>query len=337
MLESPATIAYCLQEHHRNVPDLSPFAVKGVIAMSRILTVNGEIDSSRAGFTLPHEHVMTDFAGADRATRDRYDRDSVIEVMLPHLNDAKRSGVETFIECTPMGLGRDVILLRELAERTGLNIVTNTGQYKGIHVPSASMGMSAEEIAREWIGEFANGIEGTGIRPGFIKTAVDTGDLTEMETRLLTAAALCSTETGMAIATHCGPVGKGRKVLDLLRKYSVPPEKWILVHAQAEEDADALAAFAATGVWIELDGLGWGMDDRHEAYALRLIRDGFADRILLSHDAGWYHVGEPGGGTQKPFTVLSDTFLPRLRAIGVSDTDIERITVENPAHAFAIV
>jgi len=314
-----------------------PVAVKGVITMSRIITVTGEVDSDRAGFTLPHEHVMTDFVGADHATPDRYDRVSVIEVMLPHLNEAKRRGVVTFFECTPMGLGRDVLLLRELAKRSGLNIVTNTGQYKGIHVPSSSLRMSAEEIAREWIGEFANGIEGTGIRPGFIKTAVDTGELTEMETKLLTAAALCSMETGMTIATHCGPVGKGRKVLDLLGRYSVPPEKWILVHAQAEEDADALAAFAATGAWIELDGIGWGMDERHEAYVQRLIRDGYADRILLSHDAGWFHVGEQGGGTQKPFTVLSDTFLPRLRTLGVSDTDIDRITVVNPARAFAIV
>jgi phosphotriesterase-related protein len=301
-----------------------------------LITVRGEILASDAGFVLPHEHVMVDFGGADQAGPHRYDRTTVVNTMLPSLWEAKARGVSTLMECTPMGLGRDVIILRELSERTGLNIVTNTGQYKGIFVPSSSLTKTPKDLAQEWTSEFLEGIEGTGIRPGFIKTAVEKGPLDDLETKLLTAAALCSRETGMVIATHCGSATKGRAILDLLARHGVSPDQWILVHAQNEDNGADLIELARQGCWIELDGLGWGADDRHEAHTLALVSSGHTNRVLLSHDAGWYHVGEPGGGAVKPFTPLTDTFIPQLRRRGLDEATIKQLTWANPAQAFAL-
>ena len=92
-----------------------------------IHTVPGPIPSSSWGFTLPHEHVMVDFAGAQKTGRDRWNPDEVVARMQPYLHAAKQRGVRGFIDCTPAYVGRDPRILKKLAQNTGLHILTNTG------------------------------------------------------------------------------------------------------------------------------------------------------------------------------------------------------------------
>jgi phosphotriesterase-related protein len=67
---------------------------------------------------------------------------------------------------------------------------------------------------------------------------------------------------------------------------------------------------------------------------VRTMRDaGLLGRTLISQDAGWYHVGEPNGGAYRGYTLLFREFLPRLRAAGFTEQDIEQLLVENPARA----
>src|SRR5687768_13892137 len=94
-----------------------------------IMTVNGEIPASRMGLTLPHEHVIVDFVGADKVSPDRYNRQEVFNTVLPYLKQARKLGCRTFIDCTPAYLARDPQLLRQLSEASGLHIITNTGYY----------------------------------------------------------------------------------------------------------------------------------------------------------------------------------------------------------------
>ena len=89
-------------------------------------------------------------------------------------------------------------------------------------------------------------------------------------------------------------------------------------------------------MWIEYDGLGGKMSDAdYIARILRLLEAGCGRRILLSHDRGWYAPGEPGGGAPRPFTYLVETFLPKLRAAGVDEATVARLTQVNPFRAFA--
>ena len=92
-----------------------------------VVTVNGPISPLDMGLTLPHEHVMVDFIGADKVGRHRYRPDDVVSAMLPLIRDAQEQGVQTFVDCTPMYLGRDVEVLHTISELTGLQILTNTG------------------------------------------------------------------------------------------------------------------------------------------------------------------------------------------------------------------
>ena len=62
---------------------------------------------------------------------------------------------------------------------------------------------------------------------------------------------------------------------------------------------------------------------------------GLGDRLLLSQDRGWFDPAVPGGGTPRPFTYLSERFLPRLRAEGVDDSTVRLLTEKNPFLAFA--
>ncbi|HEX9710356.1 MAG TPA: phosphotriesterase, partial [Candidatus Thermoplasmatota archaeon] len=94
-----------------------------------VMTVRGPVPTVELGTTLAHEHVLVDFVGADRVSRDRYDAEEVFRTVLPHLRAARDAGARTLVECTPAWLGRDPLLLRRLSEASGLHIVTNTGYY----------------------------------------------------------------------------------------------------------------------------------------------------------------------------------------------------------------
>jgi predicted metal-dependent phosphotriesterase family hydrolase len=301
-----------------------------------IMTVLGPIEPDRLGFTLPHEHVMVDFGGAATAGPHRYDRDEVVRTMEPHLRAAMDAGVRSFVDCSPMFLARDPVVLRELARRTGMHIVTNTGQYKEPYLPAATFALSAEELADQWIAEWQDGIGGTDVRPGFIKTAVEPGPLAPIQQKVIAAAALTSRATGMTIGTHTCRGVPALQVLRLLERYGVAPRKWIFIHAHQESDIGLLELVARSGCWIELDGIGPATDVATLSALLRLLDAGFESQLLLSHDAGWYTVGELGGGEVTPYTDLPQRFIPLLREFGVSDASIHAMTVANPARAFRI-
>lgn len=309
---------------------------------NEIITVRGSIKPDAMGLTLPHEHILVDFIGADKAGKARsagkarYNEKDVVEIMLPYLKEVREQGVKTFIDCTPMYLGRDVRLLQKLSTLTGLNILTNTGQYREPYLPEKTFTLSAEQLAESWIDEFEKGIEGTNVRPGFIKTAVNPGHLEPVQRKITEAAALTSKNTNLTIATHTGVGIAATEILEILVKIGVSPKKWIFVHAQNEEDLDLVAKIAARGAWIELDGIGPDKEQLHLDKLQKLLEMGYEDRILLSQDAGWYRPGEEPGGAKKSFAFLIDSFLPKLRERSVTEATIEKLMVANPAEAFAV-
>ncbi len=314
-------------------------AAAGAQDVGRILTVRGPVEPDALGITLVHEHVLVDFVGADRVSASRYDADEVFDTTLPHLVDLRERGCRTLVEATPAYLGRDPALLRRLSEGSGLRIVTNTGYYGAAddkHVPAHAYGETAFELARRWTRAFREGIDGTGIRPGFLKVGVDSGELSEIDRKLVEAGALCHLETGLTIAVHTGDGEAALEILETLRRHGVAPSAYVWVHAQNEKDREVHDRAARAGAWVEFDGVGWGPLGAHVEAVIDMAGRGHLKRLLVSQDAGWYHVGEPEGGTYRPHTVLCDEFVPALRAGGLSEDDVNTLLVENPAHAFAV-
>jgi phosphotriesterase-related protein len=317
----------------------TPPHLAGAAPSRTIHTVRGPIDAGEMGATLVHEHVLVDFAGADKVSRSRYDAGEAFRLILPHLQDLQKRGCRTLLECTPAYLGRDPLLLRRLSEASGLHIVTNTGYYGAASdsaVPRHAYAESARQLAARWTAECRTGIEGTGIRPGFVKIGVDAGPLSDIDRKLVEAGALCHLDTGLTLAIHTGNGAAALEILATLKAQGVSPEAYVWVHSQNERDPATRSWTAHQGTWVELDGVGPGSLDGHVEAVVDLFRRDQLDRVLVSHDAGWYHVGEPGGGTYRPHTFLFDSFLPALRARGLGEADIQRLLVDNPARAFAI-
>ncbi|HXE79653.1 MAG TPA: hypothetical protein VNK41_02805 [Vicinamibacterales bacterium] len=314
---------------------------------ARLVTVTGVLGAADAGLVLPHEHILVslDVPGPyDPAARDlpaeyRYDADAVLRAALPHVKAAMAAGVRTMAEATPAFLGRDPRVLKRLSEATGLAILTNTGYYgarEDRHLPAHALTESADALAARWTREVRDGIDGTGIRPGFIKIGVDPGPLSEMDVRLVQAAARTHRATGLAIACHTGPAIAARGVLAVLQDEGVDPRAWIWVHAQGESDMSAHVEIAQRGAWVEFDGVGPETIDQHVALIANMRRHGVINRVLVSHDAGWYSIGQPGGGEFRGFTDLTNRLLPALRKSGLSEAEIRQITRTNPAAALAI-
>lgn len=304
-----------------------------------VMTVRGPVAAAQLGFVLPHEHVLVDFVGAAEVSPTRYDAGAAFAKIKPFLDEAHRLGCRTLVECTPAFLGRDPRLLVRLSEATGLHLVTNTGYYaarQNKFLPAHALAESADELAARWQREWTDGIDGTGVRPGFIKLGVDAGPLTPAGRKLAQAAARTHRATGLAIAAHTGDHVAALAQLAVHREEGVDSSGWIWVHAQNAKDPAALATAARAGAWLSFDGIAPPSLTRHVAAVVDLKRQGFLDQLLVSHDAGWYRPGEPDGGTFRGFEALFRAFLPALRREGFTEAEITRLTVENPARAFTI-
>lgn len=304
-----------------------------------IMTVNGPIPVREMGITLVHEHILVDFTGADSINAQRWDKSKVIERSLPFLKQIKDLGCRTFIECTPAYLGRDPLLLKNLSSSSGLNILTNTGYYgagNNKYIPGFAYDETADQIASRWMIEWENGIEGTGIKPGFIKIGVAGDSLSDLHKKLVIAAARTHLKTGLTIASHTGPAVLAFEELEILQREGVAPEAFIWIHAQAEKDPGNLIKAAKMGSWIGLDGLN---EDNVEDYVRKvknMKENNLLNKVLLSHDAGWYHPGEQNGGEYRGYTTLFEKLIPLLRKEKFSEKEIDQLLVSNPAESFTI-
>jgi phosphotriesterase-related protein len=304
-----------------------------------IMTVNGPVSAAEMGMTLTHEHILVDFIGADSINENRWDDTKVAEAVTPFLEQVKNLGCKTFIECTPAFLGRDPVLLKSLSASSGLNIITNTGFYgagNDKYMPAFAYNETSDQIAARWIEEWENGIDTTGVRPGFIKIGVGSERLSDLHKKIVVAAARTHLKTGLTIASHTGPSVPALEQIGILKEEGVSPEAFIWVHAQVEKNITSHLSAAKMGSWISLDGLD---DNNIEDYVgmIKNMKDnGLLGKVLLSHDAGWYHPGEANGGKIRGYSTLFEKLLPRLMDEGFTKRDIQKLLVKNPAEAFTV-
>lgn len=304
-----------------------------------IMTVDGPISPEEMGMTLSHEHILVDFIGADSISHDRWNKAEVVEKATPYLVEAAKTGVVTLMECTPSYLGRDPELMRSVSSKTGIHILTNTGYYGAAgnkYIPNHAYHESADELASRWIAEWEKGIDKTSVRPGFIKIGVMPGDLSELHRKLARAAAKTHLETGLVIASHTGLAEPAFGQLGVLMEEGVSPEAFIWVHAQSEKDSSAHIMAARTGAWVSFDGVSKDNTAEYVRF-LRTMKDNdLLDKVLLSHDAGWYQPGVPNGGEYRGYTDIFQALIPALKSEGFSQEDIDLMLVKNPAEAFTI-
>jgi predicted metal-dependent phosphotriesterase family hydrolase len=304
-----------------------------------VMTVTGPVNPTQLKLTLSHEHIVVDFIGAERVSKDRYEQDEVFNTALPFLEDVKKRGCNTFVDCTPAYIGRDVELLKKLSAETGLYILTTTGYYGAAQekfIPRHAYSKSAEQLAARWIDEWRRGIEGTGIKPGLIKTGVDKAPLSEVQTKLIDAAALTHLACGLPIAVHTGNGAAAETQLEILALRKVSPSARIWVHAQNEKDQSYHIRAAQRGSWVSFDGVRKESIRENVNFLQTMKKEGLLNAVLCSQDSGWYNVGDPGGGKFNDYNAIFTDFIPALRASGFTTQEIDTVFIANPAKAFTI-
>jgi phosphotriesterase-related protein len=316
------------------------------ILEGKIMTVLGPIAPADLGLTVSHEHAVVDFIGAEKAKSPRHNPEEAFSTILPHLQKLKERGCRTLVECTPNYIGRDVRLLKRLSTASGLHILTNTGYYGAASnkfIPQHAFTESVEQLSGRWLREWRDGIDGTGIRPGFMKLGVEKGKLSDLHVKLVRAAARAHLQSGLTIAIHTGDGEAALDELRILKEEGIAPNALIWVHAQNDSGSIQIEA-AERGAWVSLDGFSEKNRERYKNWLVAFREKKLLHRVLLSHDhfRSVEGTGERctlklhSGGASTAFETIFTHLLPDLRDAGFRQDEVDQLMIKNPAEAFTI-
>lgn len=304
-------------------------------------TVLGDIPLAELGRMLPHEHLFTDLRGPSVQDYAQADPQSVLDTMLPFLSTAEASGITALVECSTLGVGRNINILRLLAESTRIHIVAPTGIYREAYTPEELLESSIEDLVKLWTHEITQSVESSGSKAGFLKIAVSDEGPTKLEERNIRAAARTSIATDACIASHTIGGRAALEELAILKDEGLKLEKFVWVHADSEPDLTFHLEVIEEGAYVEFDSIGSPGFDPAETVnkIMHLLKANKGDRILLSHDAGWYQPGQPNGhpeGGIRGYTYISEKFIPLLHRAGIDEQGVKLLIEDNPKRAFAI-
>ena len=303
--------------------------------MKQLFTTLGPRAKADLGMILPHEHVFVDLRTPDKPGYAQAEAADVVALMAPEIEAIKAQGITALVECSTGGVGLRVDLDLAVSRATNFPIVVPTGNYREPWIPDWVSKASEAELEAAFLRDLTEGVGDTGVKAAWIKISAGDDGITPIEARILRAAARAAKATGAVIGSH---TIKGRVVMDqlnIIEAEGYTASRFISIHTQAEPDFEMHKAVAARGAWIEYDNLGWVPDEESVPLILKALEAGLGGQLLLSHDMGWFDPALPAGGVPKPYTHLVDSVLPKLRAAGVDEAMIVRITHDNPFEAFA--
>ncbi|WP_244930949.1 hypothetical protein [Nocardioides sp. W7] len=313
-----------------------------------VQTFGGPVAAAELGTTLVHEHV---FVGNPELDLDlpplEWDEARAIEEAVAGLERLWELGVRTIVDLTVLGLGRDVARVARVAARTRVRLVASTGYYTAsvlpsyfsTHGPGRLVG-GPDPLVDLFVRDLTEGIAGTGIRAGMLKVVTDAPGLTPDVRRVIAAAAEAHLRTGVPITTHThAPSRNGRDQLALLTGLGVAPGRLVIGHCGDSQDLDYLRELMDAGATIGMDRFGMEHvlpDEARVATVLALLREGYADRMVLSHDAAFFSRVTPPSwrAAYAPHWRMDDIptrIVPWLLAGGATEADLHQLLVLNPA------
>jgi phosphotriesterase-related protein len=306
--------------------------------MAELVTTLGLKRDSQVGMILPHEHIFVDLRTWDTPGYAQAETEEVVQLMAPEITRAQEAGVTAIVECSTIGVGRRADIDEAVSTATRMPLIVPTGFYREPWIPDWVHEASEPELTEWMLKELVSGIEGSGIRAGWIKLSAGDEGLTDCEKKVLRAAAAAGRETNAVIGSHTIRGRVVREQVDIIEAAGYAPERFIWIHTQAEDDLSLHLELGKRGIWLEYDWIG-NRDFKNDWYyidrILKLLDAGFGDQLLLSQDRGWYDPALPGGGDPKSFTYMIETFLPKLKEAGVDVATITKLTEDNPFRAFA--
>lgn len=311
----------------------------------KVMTATGPVSPDSLGLTLMHEHFTFAYPGwyADD-TMAPYDREEAETACIKVLNDVKKLGVNTIIDATPADVGgRDPILLKRLAEKSGINIIVSTGLFPesigaGNYYKwqSTMRGRDLEEDLHElFLTELTVGIRGSDVKAGIIKVATGDPVISDYEATVFKAAVRAAKETGISIITHTEGPTVGPLQQDLFLELGADPSRVMIGHQNNSENIDyALTQLEKPGFYLGFDRVNPLMSTASEDNIVSLVSKGFGDRIMISHDCIFMWLGRHGKLPEQYSEWYPDfifkKLLPKMKAAGITESQITGILVENP-------
>jgi phosphotriesterase-related protein len=268
-----------------------------------------------------------------------------LDVAEAELRRFKEVGGGTIVEVSSDGLAPNPAGLAELAGRTGLNIVAGTGYYIGASHPPELADRRVEQVAEEMLRDVLEGIPGSGVRAGVLGEIGTTEPLASTERVVLKATGRVQAETGAAIVLHPDSVHRTyeqiARTLDILATAGAALDRVIISHCddRLHPNYDSYGKLAVLGCTLAFDTFGkhsyyavrrrqYPSDEQRIATIARLVDDGLAGSVTLSHDACYKTDLTRWGGDG--YGHIPRNIVPRLRQAGVSDEAIQQMLVENP-------
>ena len=322
--------------------------------MPQVETLGGPIEVDGLGTVLMHEHVivLTPEIQSAYPGFGGWDPDRYVAEAQAKLAALKERGVDTIVDLTVVGTGRDVELLARCAEGTGLQIVVATGIYtydavpKPFHFvgPGTILGGDDERMIQMFVDDIEQGIQGTGVKAGILKCATDASGMTEGVERVVRAVAQAHRRTGVPISTHTAARDeRGLEQQRVFEEEGVDLSRVVIGHSGDTTDLDYLEKLIAAGSYIGMDRFGIDVElpfEERVTTVVELCERGHANRMVLSHDAAafmdflpWEMV--PTVLPNWHYTHIHDDVLPALRERGVSDEQIDQMLVGNPREIFS--
>lgn len=314
----------------------------------QVNTVQGKRTAGELGRTLIHEHVLVGFPGWFMDARmPAYDRREAIDRCVDAFQQLKAYGVTTVIDPCPMDLGRDVEVIAEVSQRSGVTLICATGAYvEAMGIPYTYNHLSVDQIAECFQKEIEDGVAATGIRCGVIKIATGEGHVSDYERKVLTAAAKAAKATGAPLISHTENCSCGHDQIDIATGEGLPAASLIVGHSDGRDDHPYQKSLADRGAYVGFDRFGLEMliPDAIRMKNLKALVDcGHKDRVMVSHDTvncwlGSYNGGDPAD-LQKTLpnwrmTHLFENVFPELKRMGMSQADLDHIVIENPRRYF---
>jgi phosphotriesterase-related protein len=233
--------------------------------------------------------------------------------------------------------GRNGSGLMRVARETGLHIVASTGYYRTVYYPPHVNELTINKLADVMVDELTKGIDGIDARAGIIgELATQRDFITPPEERVFRAAARAHKKTGAPLSTHTWLETLAQDQLDLFEDEGVDLSHVIIGHMGDLSHLDNVHAVLARGANVQFDHVGmehFQRDKQRVRNVCQLVQEGLAGRLLLSHDVCYKHLLHWYDGPGYDHMLTS--FVPALRAAGVSETDITTMLIDNPRRLLA--
>lgn len=312
-----------------------------------IPTLTGSVSENELGRVLMHEHVFVLNAELMINYPEMFPEDEMVRRAVAVLREVRETGIDTFVDLSVMGTGRNVPVLRRIAEQVDLNILVATGWYTYHEAPvfaqlngPGRLFDGPDPLAEMFVRDIRHGISRTGVRAAVLKCSADTYGMTDGVMNIMQAVADAHLETGAPIFTHSDPSNEtGPAQLDYFESRGIDLRGVVVGHCGDTDEIDRLRRMADRGAVLGMDRFGLEATLPYKARietVAAMCKLGYADRMVISTDSSVFSMNFPDQHRRERLPLWdARAVMPRvvadLRASGVGEDDIDQMLRRNPA------